>query len=235
MTYVEVNGVRVDRIVANQLPEIQKLVLTKNRDKHIIIDGRERSGKSKLARQLAKALDPDFNIEKIAFNSLQFIDMIKDKSRKKGDAIILDEAYGAANSRASMSDVNRAMVQLGTEMGQLNLFIIIVLPTFFDLDKYFAIWRGETLFHVYFDEDGGRGDYIELKRENIKVELKSHFQQEIPKEITDELFYYYWLTPEGRNEKVYWQIHLVGYADYKKDYYYISPKLLLDFDNKELF
>lgn len=82
---------------------------------------------------------------------------------------------------------------------------------------------------------GGRGDYVELKRENIKVELKSHFQQELPKEISDEPFYYYWLEPEGRTEKVYWQINLVGYADYKKDYFYISPKLLMPFEGKELF
>ena len=82
---------------------------------------------------------------------------------------------------------------------------------------------------------GGRGDYIELIRDQIVVNLKSHFKQELPKELSNEKIYYYWLEPEGREEKIYWQCNLVGYADYKRNYYYITPKLLISFDNKELF
>jgi hypothetical protein len=33
--------------------------------------------------------------------------------------------------------------------GQKNLFIIIVLPSFFLLDKYVALWRARGLFHVF--------------------------------------------------------------------------------------
>lgn len=156
----EINGIFVDNIVAKQIPDIRHEVLKRDKDKHIVIDGREGSGKSMLAFQLAKALDPEFNINKIAFNGKQFEDLIKDPSRKKGDCIILDEAFGSANSRSSLSAINRAMVTLATEMRQLNLFAIIVLPSFFDLDRYFAIWRCDTLFHVYFNKDGDRGQYI---------------------------------------------------------------------------
>ncbi len=82
---------------------------------------------------------------------------------------------------------------------------------------------------------GGRGDYVELTKEQIQVQLKSHFKQKLPEKISNEPFFYYWLEPEGREEKVYWQCNLVGYADYKRNFYYISPKLLRPFDNKELF
>jgi hypothetical protein len=82
---------------------------------------------------------------------------------------------------------------------------------------------------------GGRGDYVELSKEQIQVPLKSHFKQGIPEELTDEAFFYYWLEPEGRNEKIYWQCKQVHYADYKRNFYYISPKFLLPFDNLELF
>jgi hypothetical protein len=160
MTYVNINGIRIDRVVANQIPHMQEQVYKKDRDKHILVDGREGTGKSKLARQLAKALDPTFTIDRIAYNATEFMIMVKSPERKKGQAIILDEAYMAINSRAAMSDINRAMVGLATEMRQLNLFIIIVLPTFFDLDRYFAIWRCETLFHLYFDDGGDRGQYV---------------------------------------------------------------------------
>lgn len=82
---------------------------------------------------------------------------------------------------------------------------------------------------------GGRGDYIELSKNQIAVQLVSKFSQPLPKEITTEKFFYYWLIPEGRDEKIYWQCNPVSYADYKVGYYYISPRLLQRFDSKDLF
>jgi hypothetical protein len=64
-------------------------------------------------------------------------------------AIVLDEAFMAASSRSVLSEVNKAMMGLATEMRQKNLFVIMCLPTFFDLDKYFAIWRSRMLLHMY--------------------------------------------------------------------------------------
>jgi len=159
----------MDNIMLQFIPKWRTEVLKKDRDKVIAIDGREGSGKSVLAQQLAAELDPDFNVDKIAFNSQEFMSMIKSPERKKGDCIILDEAFLAANSRSSMSLINRAMVGLATEMRQLNLFVIIVLPSFFDLDKYFALWRTDTLLHVYFDKDGKRGRYIAFNHDKKKM------------------------------------------------------------------
>jgi len=98
-------------------------------------------------------------------------------------------------------------------------------------------FKDGTLFADGYERvvHGGRGDYIELRKENIKVPLKSHFNQRLPNKLTEEEFFYYWLQPEGRNEKIYWQCNLVTYADYKRNYYYMSPKLLRPFNNKELF
>ena len=98
-------------------------------------------------------------------------------------------------------------------------------------------FKDGTLFANEYERvvHGGRGDYVELTREQIKVQLVSKFKQPVPEELSNEEFYYYWLCPIGREEKVYWQCNLVGYADYKRNYYYISPKELIPFDNKELF
>ena len=83
---------------------------------------------------------------------------------------------------------------------------------------------------------GKRGDYVELKKEQIKVDLVSHFKQNLSYEQGKEPFYYFWMEPIGRNEKIYYQIKTVNYADYKIGFYYISPKLLMFFDEcKELF
>ena len=98
-------------------------------------------------------------------------------------------------------------------------------------------FKDSVLFATGYERivHGGRGDYIELTKEQIKVSLKSHFNQELPNELTDESFFYYWLEPIGRTEKIYWQCNLVNYADYKRNFYYISPKLLKSFKGSELF
>lgn len=83
---------------------------------------------------------------------------------------------------------------------------------------------------------GGRGDYMELKKEQICIPLRSKFNAILPSRITNnESFYYYYLVPFGRDEKIYWQCMTVNYADYKIGYYYISPKLLMNFSSNELF
>lgn len=95
-------------------------------------------------------------------------------------------------------------------------------------------FKDGTLFATGYERvvHGGRGDYVELMEEQIAVGLVSKFGQELPESITSEL--YYWLVPQGRDEKIYWQCNKVDHADYKIGYYYISPKLLLPFEGKEL-
>lgn len=168
-----INGVTIDNVTAKHIPIFVNQVLKKDRDKHLLVDGREGSGKSMLAMQLAKAMDPNFNIDKIAFNADQFEKLVKDPKRKKGDCILLDEAFSSASARSSLSHINKAMITVATEMRQLNLFVIIVLPSFFDLDRYFAIWRCDTLFHVYFNKKGERGQYIIFPfRKKLKLYMK---------------------------------------------------------------
>lgn len=141
-----------------ELDRIKKAVINKDRDFVMVIDGEEGSGKSVLAQQVARKLDPNFCIENICFNADQFIERLK--KAPKYSCIVLDEAFSSANSRSALTEVNRSLIGVATEMRQRNLFVIIVIPSFFDLDKYFALWRCRALFHVYFDKSGGRGNYI---------------------------------------------------------------------------
>ena len=148
----------IDNILKPELDRIKIAVTKKDRDYVMVIDGEEGSGKSVLAQQIAKEFDPKFGIDNICFNADQFIAQLKNSP--KNSCIILDEAYSSANSRAALSEVNRSLIGVATEMRQRNLFVIIVIPSFFDLDKYFALWRCRCLLHVYFAKDGSRGRYI---------------------------------------------------------------------------
>jgi ABC-type dipeptide/oligopeptide/nickel transport system ATPase component len=160
-------GYFIAPIVQELLDKVRKRVLEKDRDFVLVIDGEEGSGKSVLAQQIAKYFDPTFNLDRIVFTSDEFLKLIKDPNTKKGNAIVLDEAFSAANSRASLTEVNRAMIGVATEMRQKNLFVIFCIPSFFDLDKYFALWRCRALFHVYFTEDESRR-YVIFPKEHKK-------------------------------------------------------------------
>ena len=152
------NELYIDPVVKKELDRIKDDVYTKDRDFVMVIDGEEGCGKSVLGQQIGKYLDPHFTMDNITFNSTQFLEAIK-KTRKRS-CIILDEAYSSASARGALTEINRSMVAVATEMRQRNLFVIIIMPSFFDLDKYFALWRCRCLFHVYFSSEGKRGRYV---------------------------------------------------------------------------
>jgi len=134
-----------------------KDIAKKDWDFVFIIDGTEGGGKSVLAFQCAKFLDPTFDIERIVFNDKELINAII--NAKPYQAIVFDEAYTGLSSRAAMSMINRTLIQMFAEIRQKNLFIFVVMPTFFDLDKYIALWRSRALIHVYTGKQFERGHF----------------------------------------------------------------------------
>ena len=130
----------------------------KDKDYVLAVDGKEGSGKSTFALQIAKYVDPTFNLKRIVFSPDDFRDAIL--NAKKGQAIVYDEAFTGFSSRSSLSPVNRVLVSLSMQMRQKNLFILIVLPTIFLLDKYMALFRTKAVLHVY--ENKGRRGYFRV-------------------------------------------------------------------------
>lgn len=158
MVVVESGGVEwaMDGYLVSNLDLAKKAVL-KDWDMIFIVDGIEGSGKSVLGMQVCKYLDPDFSHDSIAFAPKQFIDKIKEA--KKHSAILYDEAYGGLSGRGTMSQTNKALVTMLTEIRQKNLFVIIIQPCFFELDRYAALWRSRALLHVYTNEKMERGQF----------------------------------------------------------------------------
>lgn len=144
-----------------------KEVIKKDWDMVFAVDGYEGSGKSVLAQQCAKYCDPGFNIERVCFTPKEFVTAIK--KAKKFEAIIYDEAYGGMSSRAAMSEVNKSLMGVLAEIRQKNLYVFIVLPCFFELDKYAAVWRSRALLHVYLGEGFQRGRFAFYNMEKKKA------------------------------------------------------------------
>lgn len=136
------------------LDKIRSSLKNKDEDCILCIDGKEGTGKSTLAMQVGKYVDPTLDLNHVVFSPDDFRDAIL--RAKKGECIIYDEAFTGYSSRSSLSPVNRVLVSLAMQMRQKNLFILIVLPTIFLLDKYMALFRTKSLIHVYKNK-GVRG------------------------------------------------------------------------------
>jgi hypothetical protein len=120
----------------------------KDDDDYILcLDGKERSGKSTLAMQIGKYIDSTLDLNRICFSADEFKTAIL--NAKKGQCVIFDEAYRGYGSASALSEVNRLLKAMMMEMGQKNLFVIVVLPTFYLLDRYVALWRARCLIHTY--------------------------------------------------------------------------------------
>jgi len=155
------DGGLYEQLTKKVIPSVQK----KDWDWFCIVDGMEGSGKSVFGFQIAKILDPNFTHEQIAFNSNDFINLVV--KAKKNQCIVFDEAFTGLSSRTSLSEVNNILISLMMEMRQKNLFIILIMPSFFMLDKYAVLHRAKGLFHVYM-ENGRRGFWNFYNQKRMK-------------------------------------------------------------------
>ena len=129
--------------------DIVKKFVEKDWDMCWIYSGYEGAGKSTTCIQDAKYLDPTLDIDRICFSPEDFEEKIKRKDfLKRGNALVLDEGF-ILNARASMTEINRKFLSVLAECRQKNLFLFIVVPNFFDLDKNICLWRSRGLFYVY--------------------------------------------------------------------------------------
>lgn len=156
------DGILYTRLITKAVPDVQK----KDNDGVYVVDGPEGSGKSVFAQQIAKILDPNFNITRVCMTAVDFQERIVNAN--KFECVVYDEAFTGLSSRAALSEVNKLLVSLMMEMRQKNLFVIIVLPTFYLLDKYVALFRAKGLFHIY-KRNGKRGFWVYYN--NIKKKL----------------------------------------------------------------
>jgi len=144
-----------DGTLSKNLLLARKAVREKDMDFVFLIDGVEGGGKSTLAQQVGKLLDPSLNLSRITFSADEFKEAVL--KAKKFQCVVFDEAFGGFASRRSMSKINVTLVDLLAEIRQKNLFIIVVMPTFFDMDKNIALWRSKCLIHIVMKDDFKRG------------------------------------------------------------------------------
>lgn len=155
--------------ILRQQRKAYKKVTEGDQDRVYVITGRERSGKSTLAQQLAYTVDPNFSLDNITFTPKQFEERVR--RAKKFEAIIYDEGFFGLSSKGSISKENRKLVRLFMECGYKNLFIYVCLPSYFLLEKYIAIFRSQALFNVFVSRKNFKLRFYKVYNYKQKTEL----------------------------------------------------------------
>lgn len=150
----------LDGYLKNNLDLLVKDVRDDN-DCVFVVSGREGSGKSTVTFQAAKYVDPTFTLDRVVFNTEDFHKIIISlgKKREKYKAVVFDEAIAGARAAQWATHVSQAIIQLLAQIRQFNLFVFIVIPSFFELNRYIAVHRSQALIHCYRDKLGRRGSF----------------------------------------------------------------------------
>ena len=128
--------------------ELYKKMVKNSRDLIFVVAGREREGKSVLGNSILAYLDPTYykDVNRCCFNGAEFLKQIK--KAKNFQAVCYDEAQ-EFTSRGAITKFNRVLIQALSMIGMKQLYIAIIIPSFFELDRYPAIHRSNFLLRVY--------------------------------------------------------------------------------------
>ncbi len=170
-----IDGRLYKKIVEDIVPDLAQ----KDKDAVFVIDGRERLGKSVwgmiFGSCVASLLKSPFDLSNICMTPLEFRNKIE--TANKNEVVIYDEAHRGMGSSRALSEINNILKDLMMEMGQKNLLVIVILPTFFLLEKYVALFRARGLFHVY-ERKKKRGNWVyfnEQRKQQLYMKGKKEF------------------------------------------------------------
>jgi hypothetical protein len=154
-----------DKLAAFLDKKVKQSLSFKDKDYVMLIDGYEGSGKSTLGQQIGRFVDPNLNLSRICMTADEFKDAINNSP--KDSCVIYDEAVTGMSAGDSISKVGKVLKALMMQMRQKNLFVIIIIPSVFELNKYSVLSRARSFFHVY-ENKGMRGFYVGYNQKDLK-------------------------------------------------------------------
>jgi len=154
-----------DKLLYDNIMLIMEAV-KKNWDGVIYVGGYEGDGKSVFAEQLAYLVDKTYCLDRCVFTPAQFIEAVNNAS--PGQAVVYDEAQDAFESTAKDKSA-RLVKSLMTRIRKKNLYIFIVAPDFWRINKYMFIHRSRAFIRVY--ASGLDRGYFEYYNRTKKHEL----------------------------------------------------------------
>lgn len=138
---------------------IQKRLWKQNKNWLAIMTGATGSGKSWSAVSLAEKVDPNFSIDNIILDPLDFLQALYDEKWSQGACVVFDEAGVSLSSREYMSTINRAVENILETFRRNNIAVIFTVPAQSMLDK-----DARRLAHNYVETM-----YIDRNRERVAL------------------------------------------------------------------
>ena len=169
-----------DDFMVARLYVLYREKLDKNNDVVVIIVGREGSGKSTFATQLAAWIDPTLNNDHICLSRKEILGAWHTSKPKQ--AFITDEGGFLLFSRNAMVPKNKTLIQAFMILRQFQLFNIICCPSYKSIDSQVRNERVHLLIDVR-----GRGSYQayfgfaldKVNRDLIKVKKLAYIRVEM--------------------------------------------------------
>jgi hypothetical protein len=154
-------------------------------------------GKSFASLRIGEVLDPNFSIDNVAFDIVEFIEKVVDDSYGRGSVIVLEEGSVEASSYDWHSDSNRVFAKILDTWRHQNRMGIINLPNFQALEKgarrrtkgivkmqHAAPWRDYSQAKFYDSKYGNIEDKFTTPFPTIDGKVRKHIRFSMP---SDEL------------------------------------------------
>jgi len=155
----------IDERLSKYLDKIKVGVQKRDKDFVLLVDGYEGSGKSTFAQHIGRYLDHSLHLDRICMTADEF--KLAIINAKKGQCVIYDEAVTGLSSSDSISRIGKLLKSMMMQMRQKNLFVIVILPSVFELNKYAVLSRSRGLFHIY-EKAGQRGFFVGYNRKDMR-------------------------------------------------------------------
>lgn len=123
----------------------------------IVVDGREGSGKSTLALHIKALYDGSYNLNHVLFDAESLLEEME--KAPMGSCVMLDEAIISLYKRDSLKEFQTILVKSFSIIRARELFFIMVLPNFWDLD---GSLRNRANYRVYVYAKGGYRGYSQF-------------------------------------------------------------------------
>ncbi|MFB6181135.1 MAG: hypothetical protein ABEJ93_04615, partial [Candidatus Nanohalobium sp.] len=183
----------LDDKICRALDITKKRVRDRDKDFVCLVEGGEGNGKSSVALEMAKYMDPAFDVDEQVCMSHEQVIRTADELQPY-QAIVFDEGIEALLSRNHGKTKNKIMIEWFREIRAKNLFIFICMPEFKEIEKPIRDDRAHALIRCV--KQGWAHFFNQRKMDQITVERQGN---RVIADYPEPLFRAGWEDPEGTN------------------------------------